>query len=286
MRRRVLAPTKVAAVSCARHVLLAVSLAAMLALALAVPVDAQEETTDQEQTVTKDKNAPGKQEQVVQGSGQQAEDERTADPLEGQTATITPDSIGPIAVAGCEAVAGEIASITVADESGEPGENFIDNDGVVFQFEEQGITIDAEEDEEDLTERFDAATEEIAGEVVRSDGIVCDDSGGGQRAADANAAADDENTARTENLEDLSCEELLVLFRGESSSGQQYEDSAVFADSEVRAQVEVCLEEEIVEGTAADENLPDTGGLPLLALAVLGVVSAAAGLSMIRGGRR
>ncbi len=79
---------------------------------------------------------------------------------------------------------------------------------------------------------------------------------------------------------------MLVLFRGESSSGQQYEDSAVFADSEVRARVEVCLEREIVAGTGIDEDLPDTGGPSLLALVVLGFVSAAAGLSVIRGGRR
>ncbi len=67
---------------------------------------------------------------------------------------------------------------------------------------------------------------------------------------------------------------------------EQYADAAFFADSEVRAQVEVCLEKEIVEGTAADEDLPDTGGPSLLALAVLGFVSAAAGLSVIRGGWR
>jgi hypothetical protein len=34
------------------------------------------------------------------------------------------------------------------------------------------------------------------------------------------------------------------------------------------------------------EDLPDTGGPPLLALAALGVVPAAAGMSVIRGGRR
>nr|MBA2619538.1 hypothetical protein [Rubrobacter sp.] len=89
-----------------------------------------------------------------------------------------------------------------------------------------------------------------------------------------------------DELQDLSCDELLVLFRAESSSGQQYGDASGFADSEVRAQIEVCLEEEIVEGTAADGDLPDTGGLSLIGLAVLGVVSAAAGLSVIRGGRR
>jgi hypothetical protein len=76
-----------------------------------------------------------------------------------------------------------------------------------------------------------------------------------------------------------------VLFRAEASA-QQYGDASGFADADVRAQIEVCLEEEIVEGTAADEDLPDTGGLSLIGLAVLGIVSAAACLSVIRGGRR
>ena len=289
MRRTVLVPTIVAAALRARHALLAVPLIAMLALALTLPapVAAQEETTSGAQTTARGKDASNKQEQPVQGSGQQAEDESNqlaTDPLAGQTANIAADSIGPIAVAGCEATAGETASITVANEEGDAREVFTDDEDTTFEFGQQGITIISEGDGTEFLGNLNGATGDD-GKVVGSEGIVCDDSGG-QRAADANAAADDENTARTENLEDLSCEELLVLFRSESSSGQQYEDSAVFADSEVRAQVEVCLEEEIVEGTAADENLPDTGGLSLLALAVLGVVSAAAGLSVIRGGRR
>jgi hypothetical protein len=129
----------------------------------------------------------------------------------------------------------------------------------------------------------DDADEE--GRVASSTGVACgrNDDGNNTASGDENQAG---NTKNNEDLEDLSCEELLVLFRGGSSSGQQYEDAAVFADSGVRAQVEVCLEREIVEGTAADEDLPDTGGLSLLAVAVLGVVSAAAGLSVIRGGRR
>jgi len=107
----------------------------------------------------------------------------------------------------------------------------------------------------------------------------------------ANAGGDEgenggDDAKAADELQDLSCDELLVLFRAESSSGQQYGDASGFADSEVRAQIEVCLEEEIVEGTAADGDLPDTGGLSLIGLAVLGVVSAAAGLSVIRGGRR
>ena len=122
--------------------------------------------------------------------------------------------------------------------------------------------------------------------VASSEGVTCAGTGGGQPVDDEKEADPADDGARTaDELADLSCNELLVLFRGESSSGQQYEDAAVFADSEVRAQVEVCLEREIVKGTAADEDLPDTGGPSLLALAVLGLVSAAAGLSVVRGGR-
>ena len=123
--------------------------------------------------------------------------------------------------------------------------------------------------------------------VASSEGVTCAGTGGGQPVGDEQEAEPaDDGATNTDDLQDLSCEELLVLFRGESSSRQQYEDAAVFADSEVRARVEVCLEEEIVEGTAADEDLPDTGGLSLPALAGPGGVSAAAGLSVIRGGRR
>lgn len=129
--------------------------------------------------------------------------------------------------------------------------------------------------------------------VCEAGGSGGDGSGGSANAdgADADADADDadadaDDAKAADELQDLSCDELLVLFRAESSSGQQYGDASGFADSEVRAQIEVCLEEEIVEGTAADGDLPDTGGLSLIGLAVLGVVSAAAGLSVIRGGRR
>jgi len=261
--------------------LVSMFLAALLALAmtLAAPVAAQEETTSGAQTVAGGKEASGKQKQSVQGSGQQAEagEEQAADPLEGQTANITAGSIGPIAVAGCEAEAGETTSITIADtEDADIEKTFTDGGDVTFQFGQQGITIAAEGNGTDLNEGFDA----ITGEVIDSEGIVCDD---GEQRADEN---NDGSNANTDNLENLSCDELLVLFRGESSSGQQYGDAAVFADSEVRAQVEVCLEREIVKGTAADEDLPDTGGVSLLALAVLGFVSVAAGLSVIRGGRR
>jgi LPXTG-motif cell wall-anchored protein len=210
--------------------------------------------------------------------------QQTADPLEGQTATIVADSIGPIAVAGCEEAAGETASITVAAAADDATEEvFTDDAETIFQFGQQGITITSEGDGTDFLGNLDGATGND-GKVVRSGGIVCDDSGGGQRANDANTAADDDNTAQADDLENLGCEELLVLFRGESGSGAQYADAAAFAEADVRAQVEVCLKKEIVDGP--DGNLPNTGGLSLLALAVLGAASAAAGLSVIRGGRR
>ncbi len=123
--------------------------------------------------------------------------------------------------------------------------------------------------------------------VASSEGVTCARTGAGQPVDDEKESDPADDGARTaEKLATLSCDELLVLFRSESSSEAQYGDADVFADSEVRAQVEVCLEREIVEGTAADEDLPDTGGVSLLALGVLGFVSAAAGLSVIRGGRR
>jgi hypothetical protein len=210
--------------------------------------------------------------------------QQEADPLKGQPVQIDTNSVGPIAVAGCEETAGETASITVDDD--DQSQVFTNGDGFAFQFGQEGITITAEGD----------GTVNIVGtgEVVSSRGVTC---GGGGRQRANNDDTTNDGTARTaDELASLSCDELLALFRGEggsgqqygagSGSGEQYGDAAFFADADVRARIEVCLEEEIVEGTGIDEDLPDTGGLSLLALAVLGLVSAAAGLSVIRGGRR
>ena len=123
--------------------------------------------------------------------------------------------------------------------------------------------------------------------VASSEGVTCARAGGEQPVDDKKEADPvNDGTRAADDLQNLDCDELLVLFRSEGASGQQYGAASGFADSEVRAQVEVCLEREIVQGTAADEDLPDTGGLSLIGLAVLGVASAAAGLSVIRGGRR
>jgi len=295
------------------------SLAALLALALALaaPVAAQEETTAQTtngtQAASKGKDASGQREQSVQGSGQQAEDsaeeagrqddERAADtPREADAPIIKDDSDRmvdriEIAAADCEVDKGAV--VTVEDEGRESASFTNAPDDGIRDGDEVEATIVAEADQviievaDDATlpTGFGATDSNEDGTVASSTGVTCGRDAGAAAADVDDDDADDDTGDGTgakdaEDLQDLSCDQLLVLFRAESSSGQQYADAAVFADSEVRAQVEVCLEREIVEGTAADEDLPDTGGLSLLALAVLGVVSAAAVLSVIRGGQR
>jgi len=92
------------------------------------------------------------------------------DPLADQTAEIAADSIGPIAVAGCEAAAGETASITVADADGTE-QTFTDGaGGVVFRFGAQGITIAAQGGGDlNPAQGFDVGTGSVAG----SEGITC-----------------------------------------------------------------------------------------------------------------
>jgi hypothetical protein len=289
------------------------SLAAMLVLALAASVDAQEETTAQTtngtRTVTKYKGTSDKQEELVQGGEQQAEDsaeetgrqddQRAADTLQGADALIIKDDTGAdptldrieIDAADCEVDKGAV--VTVEDENSESASFTNAPDDGTRDTNEVEATIVAEPDQvvievtdgANLDPEFSPDAADERGRVASSTGLTCgrDDDGGNAAGGDENQG---DNTKNNDDLEDLSCEELLVLFRGESSSGGQYADAAFFADSEVWAQVEVCLEKEIAEGTAADENLPDTGGPSLLALAVPGAVSAAAGLSVIRGGRR
>jgi hypothetical protein len=100
--------------------------------------------------------------------------QQATDPLEGQTAEISATSIGQIAVADCEATAGETARITVADTDGTV-EVFADDEGVVFAFGAQGITITAEGGGElQVDDEFDPGT----GSVESSEGITCGAAGG------------------------------------------------------------------------------------------------------------
>lgn len=280
----------------ARRMLVAMFFVALLVLALtlAAPVAAQEETINETQTVTQDKDASSEPEQSVQGRVQQAGDAteqaatRATDSL--QDAAVTIESPGgmvdriQIAAADCDVEKG--ATVTVQDGDDNPatfvnsGDDSRGDDVIATMSSAQGqIVID--DFVVNTLDEFGAEGNKDS-EVIDSTGITC----GREAAADV---GDDGNDARTvartaDDLLEFSCAELLVLFRADG--GRQYGDASRFADSDVRARIEVCLEREIVRGTAADEELPDTGGLSLVGLAVLGVVSAAAGLSVIRGGRR
>ncbi len=111
-------------------------------------------------------------------------------------------------------------------------------------------------------------------------------------------ASDAEATARTrsapirhaDDVVTLECEELLERFREDdsvSSSVQYGDDDAIFGDESVRERVEVCLREEVITETIkGKKGLPDTGGPPLVGLAVLGLASLLVGASVIRGGLR
>jgi hypothetical protein len=286
---------------------MAVAALLVLALTLPAPVSAQEETPNRTQTVAKDKDASGDQYQLVQGGEQQAEGSseeagtpttaRVADTLQRADALIIEDgseeagTVDRIEVDAADCEVDKGAVVTVQDNSSEsasftnaPDDGTRDGDEVeaTIVAETDRVIIEVADDAT-LSSEFGTGDSDEDGTVTSSTGVTCGRDAG---AAAADNADDGNGAKNAEDLEDLSCDELLVLFRGESSSGEQYADAAVFADSEVRARVEVCLEKEIVQGTAADEDLPDTGGLPLLAVAVLGFVSAAAGLSVIRGGRR
>ena len=247
-------------------------------------------------------------EQEVQGSGQQAaaeageEDDaqattRATDPLAGETATLENrtsnggDAVDLITIEVADCIVQPNATVTVESGNQQVEVSGSQNDIDTTADGEQ-VTITGPNGDDivaDNIRNLGAGT----GNVISSTGITCgrDDDGndGSNNAnpADDGAGDGDGDDARTaEELQDLSCEALLAQFRAGSGSAAQYGDAVALADADVQARIEVCLEQEVVEGTAAGEDLPDTGGVSLLGLAVLGVVSAAAGLFVIRGDRR
>lgn len=217
----------------------------------------------------------------------------TTDPA-GETARITESTtdddeiVDRIVVAVEDCQVGSDASVVVEDDDGTQA-RLADGGNVRITADADAITIVGTDDGGNIRGidasggdgQFGTEGETVDGEVVSSAGITCGDDR--QRADDDAAADDDADDARAaDDLKNLSCDELLVLFRGEGQG--QYGDASNLADSDVRARIEVCLKKEIVN--EPEGKLPKTGGLSLLGLAVLGVVSAAAGLSVIRGGRR
>ena len=112
------------------------------------------------------------------------------DPLAGQTANIEANTIGPIAVARCEADQDDTARIRIADEN-ENKEAFTE-DNAEFEFGPQGITIKASDDN-DLNFLGDLNTGQ--GSVVSSAGITCgdDDTGAnGNGRGEADTPAEDQ----------------------------------------------------------------------------------------------
>ncbi len=290
-----------ALVSHSGRVFVTVLLAAFLlvvALTPTAPVAAQEETTalpdNDAQTFTKgNDDSSDKPEQSVQESAQRADPNqageeqqaatRATGSLQGTDAFIVESAdmtVGRIEISRADCDIGKGATVTVRDGSGNKA-MFING---VARGDEITATIKAFQNQvivngianEGLDANFGSPENDRNATVTSTTGITCD--------RDDDGDGDDATTA--EELRALSCEELLVLFRAGSSSSVQYGDAVALADADVRARIEVCLEQEVIEGTAADEDLPDTGGVSLLGLAVLGVVSAAASLSVIRGGRR
>lgn len=284
-----------------RHgMLVAMFSAALLTLAmlLAIPAKAQNTGASAQYASSKENG------QQAQADATEKEDSQTATDPTGETARITESTTDSdeivdrivVPVAGCE-VASD-ASVVVEDDD-DTSVSLTNGQNVTIDPDDDTLTIvgtDADGNLTDLAPRggdqqFGTEGQTATGEVLRSSGITCGRDAGGNNAEDDNGAEngpnEDDATARTaDELRALSCEELLVLFRAEGGSTGQYGDAVALADADVRAQIEVCLEQEVVQGTAAGEDLPDTGGVSLLGLAVLGIVSAAAGLSVIHGGRR
>ena len=116
--------------------------------------------------------------------------EAQTDPLADQTANITSNKIGPIAVAGCEADQGATVSVTIANADEE--ETFTDGTNAEFRFGQQGITITGQNGSDLTLQDLRANTE---GTVVSSTGITCDDDGtgtNGNNRADTDTPSEDQ----------------------------------------------------------------------------------------------
>lgn len=226
------------------------------------------------------------------------DDSRAETDLAGETARITESDSDPdeivdrIVVAAGDCRVDADASVVVEDNDGTQvtlnnGQNV--NQNVNITATTNGVTIVGRGDGGNLNgiapsggtdPQFGTEGQTVDGQIVSSTGIRCEDNTGDDN---GNDGGNGNGSGTDDNAEDLSCDKLLVLFRGD----EQYEDGGTAVDlndSDVRAQIEVCLKKEIVNNPGG--NLPKTGGVSVLAVAVLGLVSAAAGLSVIRGGRR
>ena len=182
-----------------------------------------------------------------------------------------------LAAEGCEVASN--ASVVVEDNDG-TRVRLTNNQNVTIEPDDQVVRIEGNGTGGNLGGpsggitseggQFGTVGQTVTGEVVSSTGITaCDRANGGENNG---------NTADNNDDDDLNCDQLLRRFRG--ASGNQY------LDVDVTNQILVCLAQEVDQDTEADEDLPDTGGPSLIGFAVLGVVSALVGVSLVRGGRR
>ena len=289
------------AVTTGRHVMLvAMFSTALLTLMMLLAIPARAQNTNAQYTSSKQTA------QVVQGNGQQAQagtgtDDsqaaaRAADSLTNEPVEITEVSddddatiFNRIVVSDVDCTVDDGATLTVRDADGTQI-LLTDNDNVNITQEQGQLVIVGTGKDENLagvnaSEEFGPSNDRGPGRIVSSSRITCGRDAGSNRAGDDDNATTNDDARTADELLDLSCEELLVLFRAGSSSGGQYGDAVALADADVQARIEVCLREEIVEGTAADGDLPEPGGVSVVGLAVLGLGSVAAGLSVIRGRR-
>jgi hypothetical protein len=212
---------------------------------------------------------------------------RASDSLQGANARIieeTDDGDGKvdrieITAADCQVDPDATITIEDVDPTSETFTNGTSGTGIAATIKAEQDRIVVDDISEEVSDDFGREGATDQGTVAESTGIVC---GSGRDADDDGNGNDGDGVQSAGDLLNISCEDLLGLFR--SGTGQ-YGDAALFADPEVRERVEKCLEEEVVADTAADDDLPDTGGVSLLWLAVLGAVAAVAALAVIRPGR-
>ncbi len=263
---------------------------ACLMLFCATPVEAQEAASDTQyapaddsRRQTKTKAQPDSKENKPQVAAAQ-----TGGTLMDRAAQIiesTDDSDGTIANrvvirnANCDVDDG--ATITIRDADGT--EITLTDGGNVDIEQDQGrIVIVGNGEDQNFRGvnisggDFGPSDSTETGTVVRSTGITC-----GRADGDND---DDENNGRVRTANELialDCEELLERLRDREEG--QYASRDVFTNSDVEERIEECREQEVIDDTDTGDDLPDTGGLPLLGIAVLGIASIVAGASVIRG---
>ena len=271
-------------------VLPAVFLVSMVvtALAFATSAGAQEEVTGKNRAAQSQYKSSSDSRQSLVSQGREtrvAVKAAQTGPLAGASARIIDENSDSIVnrivvtVSNCDI--DDNATVTIEDEDGTRAaftdENDVNMEGFQDRVVVQGTAESGNIGDVDFAGGEDRNFNTGDGTLVRSTGITCDresdDGGDGGR--------DDGGVATASELVDLDCDELLQRFRNRSSG--QYLTNEAFLESDVEDRIEVCLAQEVIDDTGSDDDLPDTGGLPLLGIAVLGIASVFAGASVIRG---